>query len=182
MVTSLMVETEDKFDLILTSLEQIIGKLNIILTAKSSEEKGSEVGSASARESLDRQTEEEYDEKLHKIVDSYKFEDSEERTKEIKGMDHVLMMDLEGEKEHVHEWVYNFKKGRDYCECGANKATSEQPSKTQRKYKISGKPCKICDGLISWDDFDTKTKTGRPVHVDGDGYKLGTGACPNWRD
>ncbi len=51
-----------------------------------------------------------------------------------------------------------------------------------RKYNISGKPCRMCGGLISWDDYDTKNRTGRPVHVDEDGYKVGDGSCPAWRD
>jgi len=62
------------------------------------------------------------------------------------------------------------------------KVVEEVQTKTRRKYKIAGKPCKICGGLISWDDYDTKNKTGRPVHVDADGYKVGVGSCPAWRD
>ena len=124
-----MVEKDDKFDLILTILEQIQEKLNN-LNVKSSEEKGSEVGSA-------RQTEK--DECGHESH----FINSKSECPTCK--------DLEGEK-------------------------------TTRKYKISGKPCNKCEGLISWDEFDTKTHTGRPIHVDGEGHKLGTGACPNWRD
>ena len=65
------------------------------LNAKSSEERGSEVGSA-------RQTEEEYDEKLHKIVDSYKFEDSEEPEEGLDPFDdRPVRKDLEGEKEKL---------------------------------------------------------------------------------
>ena len=137
-----MVEKDDKFDLILTILEQI-------------------------------------QEKLHKIVDSYKFEDSEEPEEGFDPFDdRPVRKDLEGEKE-VRTRPPKFD-GRNVS--GDDLPIHSKLSKTQRKYKISGKPCMYCDGLISWDDFDTKTKTGRPVHVDGDGYKIGNGSCPNWRD
>jgi len=62
------------------------------------------------------------------------------------------------------------------------KVVEEVQTKTRRKYKISGKPCKYCTGLISWDEYDHMKKTGHAVHVDGDGYKIGDGSCPAWRD
>ena len=52
--------------------------------------------------------------------------------------------------------------------------------KTRRKVvKISSTLCKKCQGHISWDDYET---TGRPIHVDINGFVMGNGACPKWED
>ena len=52
--------------------------------------------------------------------------------------------------------------------------------KTRRKVvKISSTLCKKCQGHISWDDYET---TGRPIHVDMNGFVMGNGDCPKWED
>ena len=52
--------------------------------------------------------------------------------------------------------------------------------KTRRKVvKVSSTLCKKCQGHISWDDYET---TGRPIHVDINGFVMGNGDCPKWED
>ena len=123
-----MSETEEKFDLILTILEQIQEKLLKIYT---------------------------------KILNE-KFFSSEEKGSEFKGMTVPQDYDPLQEDIEVEEL--------------------DQVEIKEKKYKISGKPCKYCTGLISWDEYDHTKKTGKAVHVDGDGYIIGNGSCPNWRD
>ena len=149
-----MSEKEDKFDLILTILEQIQEKLNKILTAKffSSEEKGSE--ELKCKE-------------CKKMFKPYHSDDTDGLITGLCPICHVRINQGIPEKESTKKL----------------KVTEEVIKKgSGKKYKISGKPCKYCTGLISWDEYDHTKKTGHAIHVDGDGYKIGDGSCPNWRD
>ena len=85
-----------------------------------------------------------------------------------------IKKDLEGEKENGYIPRAVALKRNDQLD--------SKPSKTERKYKISGTSCKYCEGIISCDEYDAIKKKGKAVHVDGDGYKIGDGSCPNWRD
>ena len=99
---------------------------------------------------------------------------SEEKGSEVRSAAHTEETEEESQKEADKEEAAEVA---EYLSL-----TDSKPSKTQRKYKISGKPCKYCTGLISWDEYDHTKKTGKAVHVDGDGYIIGNGSCPNWRD
>ena len=58
--------------------------------------------------------------------------------------------------------------------------TKVKEEKTRRKVvKISTTCCKKCQGHISWDDYET---TGRPIHVDINGFVIGNGDCPKWEE
>ena len=62
----------------------------------------------------------------------------------------------------------------------SNTKTKVAEEKTRRKVvKISITRCNKCQGRISWDDYET---TGRPIHVDINGFVMGNGACPKWED
>ena len=60
----------------------------------------------------------------------------------------------------------------------AEKKKSE-PKSEERKYNVSPKHCKYCDGLVSWDGF-VKGSGMHPKHVNQDGTLLGDGKCPKY--
>ena len=48
----------------------------------------------------------------------------------------------------------------------------------KERLKIASKPCRNCNGYISWDQ---KINNRFPIHVDKNGYIIEDGSCPKFR-
>ena len=77
---------------------------------------------------------------------------------------------------HIIETIKNVEEIP--IETKATPETVELNPDTNKKYKISSKPCNTCEGPISWELRPQRTL---PLHVKSDGTILGDGSCPKYK-